>query len=250
MKKLGLVGIVLLVGCGGGSGSSTVTIQSFPQKYAEALCAKNFGCCDAAELSGKTMATCVDMNETALTFLTTEIQASQAQGRASFDPKASGTCVDSLKAMTCEEFKQGASANMTACMALIMPKVAMGGACTQPYECTTGNCEGADTTADPVVDGTCAAATPVVAVGASCAGNAACVEGAYCDFTTTTCQPRKGVGETCTSSDECTNSCDDTTGKCTCYAGCQVAAAATPTTAALSVLLLGAGLVIRRRRRR
>ena len=70
MKKLGLVGIVLVIGCGGSS-SPSVTIQSFPQQYAQALCAKNFGCCDAAELSGKTMAMCVDSNETFLTFLTT-----------------------------------------------------------------------------------------------------------------------------------------------------------------------------------
>src|SRR6185436_16651837 len=134
MKKLGWVGIgiVLLVGCGGG-GSSSVTIDNFAQKYAEALCEKNFTCCDQAELTGKTQSQCVSDNQAAFSFLISSIKSSQTQNRASYSATASGMCVDSLKAMSCDEFKQGSQANMAACMALIMPKVAMGGACTQAY---------------------------------------------------------------------------------------------------------------------
>ena len=52
MKTRLLIGITLLVGCGGSSGPS-VGIEDFPQKYAQALCKKNFDCCDASELDGK-----------------------------------------------------------------------------------------------------------------------------------------------------------------------------------------------------
>jgi hypothetical protein len=247
MKKLGWVGIVLLVGCGGGS--SSVSIQNFPQKYAETLCAKNFQCCGASELTGKTQSQCVTDNQSAISFLIAEINASQAQGRVSYDPNASGTCIDSLKAMTCDEFKQGIGGNMSACMAFIMPKVALGGACTQPFECTTGNCEGSDVSVDPPVDGMCAAAPTLAALGTSCA-TTSCVSGAYCDSTTTTCVARKAAGETCTSDNECLNTCDTASGTCSCYSGCHVGAPTTPATTALSALLLGAGFVVSRARRR
>jgi MYXO-CTERM domain-containing protein len=246
MNKLWWVGIVLVIGCGGGS--SSVSIQNFPQQYAETLCAKNFQCCSSSELTGKTQSQCVTDNQSVISFLIAEINASQAQGRVSYDPKASGTCIDSLKAMTCDQFKQGIGGNMAACMAFIMPKVSQGGACTQPFECTTGNCVGADTSTDPAVDGMCAAAPTLAAIGTSCA-TALCVDGAYCD-STSTCVARKAAGEACTSDDECVNTCDTTSQTCSCYSGCQVAAAPTPATTALSALLLGMGLVVSRARRR
>jgi len=250
MKKLGWVGIgiVLLVGCGGG-GSSSVTIDNFAQKYAEALCEKNFTCCDQAELTGKTQSQCVSDNSAVLSLLISEIKSSQAQNRASYSATASGMCVDSLKAMSCDEFKQGSQANMAACMALIMPKVAMGGACTQAYECVTGNCEGADSTTTPPTEGTCAAAPTVVNVGNSCA-SFPCADGAYCDSATVTCQPLKGAGEACMSDSECLNSCNTTTNTCSCYAGCSVVEATTTGGTVLSVLALGAGFVFVRKRRR
>jgi len=248
MKNFGRVGIgiAFLVGCGGG-GSSSVSIDNFAQKYAEALCEKNFTCCDQAELTGKTQSQCVSDNSAVLSLLISEIKSSQAQNRASYSATASGTCVDSLKAMSCDEFKQGSQANMAACMALIMPKVAMGGACTQSYECVTENCEGADTSTDPPTEGTCGPAPTVASVGASCA-TAECVGGAYCDSATTTCQPKKGAGEACTLDSECLNSCNTTTNTCTCYAGCRVVEATTTGGTVLSVLVLGAGFVFVRKR--
>jgi MYXO-CTERM domain-containing protein len=231
---------LLLIGCGG---SSSVSIENFPQKYAEALCAKNFSCCDASELEGRTMSMCVTDNQAVLALLISEINASQTQGRASYDANASGTCIDSLKAMSCDEFKQGIGGNMAACMALITPKVAMAGACTQDYECMTGNCEGAVT--DPPTDGMCAAAPVLASVSQSCAVNE-CVDTAYCD-SASVCQPKKAAGAACTSSDECLNACEN--GTCSCYAGCRVADTTTRGTMA-SVVLLGVGLFFARRARR
>jgi hypothetical protein len=231
-----------LVGCGG----SSVGIEDFPNKYANALCSKNFECCDASELEGKTKSECVTTNQTLIDLLISEINSSQTQGRVSYDAKQSGTCIDSLNAMTCAEFKQGVGGNMAACMSFIMPKVASGGACTQSFECTTGNCEGAST--DPVVDGMCVAAPVTAAIGQSCAVNE-CADGAYCD-STDTCQPLKGAGEACTSDNECNNTCNMTTGTCSCYAGCAVAGPTTAQGTVLSLLLVCAGLVLSRTRRR
>jgi len=124
----------------------------------------------------------------------------------------------------------------------------MGGACTQSYECTTGNCQGADTSATPPVDGMCAAAPALAAIGQSCAA-LECVDGAYCD-STDVCQTKKGAGATCTSDSECTNSCNTSTGTCSCYAGCMVVEAPTARGTLLSGSLLGLALVLARVRRR
>jgi len=271
-KALGWVGIgiVFLVGCGGsgsksmgtggssgggaggtggmgGAGGSAVTIGNFAQRYAEALCAKNFTCCSGSDLTGKTQSQCVMDNAGVISLLTTEINASQAMGRASYDVAASSSCIDALNAMTCDQFRMGIDGNIAACMSFVVAKVPLGGACTQPYECTTGNCEGADTSSPPV-DGMCAAAPALAALGSSCAA-AACVDGAYCD-STSTCANKKAAGETCTSDSECVNSCNTTTGMCSCYAGCMVVEAVSTGGTVLSALLLGAGVVFARRRRR
>jgi hypothetical protein len=245
LKVIG-IGILLLAGCG----SDGVTIENFAQKYAEAICSKNFQCCGASELADKTMSTCVTNNQLLIGALTASINESKAKGRANYDAAKSGTCIDSLKAMTCDQFKQGISANMAACMAFVTPNVAQGGACTQDYECTTGNCAGADTSVDPPVDGMCGEAITLVPIGGTCGGSGACVDGAYCETATTTCQPHKAAGTACTSDDECVNECDTATNTCTCYSGCDIGAATTARGTALSVLLLGAGLLVRRSRRR
>jgi MYXO-CTERM domain-containing protein len=234
-------------GVGGGGGGSSVSLNEFPQKYAEALCGKNFQCCDASELAGKTMSTCVTDNAAVIGILVSEINESQTKGRVSYDAANTGACIDSLKNLTCDQFKQGIGENTAACMAFIMPKVAMGGACLQDFECITGNCQGADSLAEPPVDGMCAAAAVLAALGASCAASD-CVTGAYCD-SGNICQPVKAAGETCSADDECVNTCNTTTYRCSCYAGCQVGAGATTGGTLLSLALLGVGFVVTRRRR-
>jgi MYXO-CTERM domain-containing protein len=248
MKTLGWLGLTaLLIGCGSGGGN--VTIENFPQKYAEALCSKNFTCCEASELEGRTMSMCVTDNQAVLAIFISEINASKTQGRVQYDANASGTCIDSLKAMTCEQFKQGIGGNTEACMAALTPQVALGGACSQDFECTTNNCEGATT--NPPVDGMCGPAPVLAGINSSCAAND-CVDNAYCDTATTTCQPKRAAGESCTADDQCVNSCNETTGMCSCYAGCSVsdAAPAGATVLWLGVLGLGGAFIRRARRRR
>ena len=209
------IGMLLLAGCSDD--------KDFSQNYAEALCSKNWECCPTSELADKTKADCVSNNQFGISALVGSINESQSKGRAAYDAGKAGACVDSLNAMTCDEFKQGGG-NMAACMAFVTPKVAEGGACTQDYECTTNNCQGATT--DPPVDGACAAAISLAPIGAACTA-IECVDDAYCDSATSTCVKVKGAGEACTSDSECVNSCDTTTNTCTCYSGCNVAAGTT-----------------------
>ena len=87
----------------------------------------------------------------------------------------------------------------------------------------------------------CVAAPVLAAIGQSCAANA-CVDGAYCD-SNNVCQPVKAAGSTCTSDNECVNTCNLTTNTCSCYSGCAVAGPTTTQGTLLSLLLVSAGLV-------
>jgi len=252
MKRLGLVFVIAILGCGGGS---SVTLDQFPVKAATAVCAQNFKCCDATELAGKTMSDCVNNNESFLALFSGTISDSQAKGRASYSATQMGTCISGISALSCAEWK-AASDPMTSpsCTAAITAKVASGGACQQDYECTTGKCVGAtvDANQNPV-DGMCGPADPTVAIGQPCtSGGASCVSGAYCDSTSNTCKAQKAAGESCDPTGtgaECANSCDSTTSTCTCYVGCSVAGPVTGAGALWSLALLAAAIAAARLRR-
>jgi hypothetical protein len=235
IKRIGLALSLVVLGCGS---SSDVPLDQLASTYAGAICAQNFKCCDASELAGKTMQTCVQNNQSAISLLSGAVSDAQSKGRASYDAKKMGDCITSLKAASCDEWKSGTGpTNQNACMAAITPKVANGGACQQSLECVSGNCVGA-VQGDTPMDGMCQPADPVAAVGQSCL-TATCADGAYCDDATLICKAVKGAGEACVSDSECANSCDTTTSKCTCYVGCGVAAPITTRSTLVSVALLG-----------
>lgn len=257
MKATALVLVVGLLGCGGGGGGGSVSLSAFPQRAATAVCSQNFKCCDPAELAGKTMTDCVQTNEFFLLVTSSEISSSQSMGRATYHADKMGTCISSFSALTCDDWKAGNANGLMgsgACLEVTTPAVALGGACQQDFECTSGSCVGADTSQTPPVDGTCVAADPApaeIAVGGACtAGSDTCVSNAYCDPVSGTCQTRKAAGEACGSSDECANECDLGTGTCTCYVGCSAAGPVTPGRTLLALGLVALALLGARRGRR
>ena len=246
MKKLGWIGIVWLVGCGGGS--SSVSIQNFPQKYAETLCAKNFQCCGASELTGKTQSQCVTDNQSAISFLIAEINASQAQGRVSYDPECQR---DLHRLAQGDDLRRVQAGHRRQHGGLHGVHHAEGGAGRRLHAALRvhhGELRGLRHVRRP--------ARRRHVRGRADAGRHRDLvrhdllrDGAYCD-STSTCVARKAAGETCTSDSECVNTCDTASGTCSCYSGCHVGAPTTPATTALSALLLGAGFVVSRARRR
>ncbi|MGA9526124.1 MAG: hypothetical protein WBV82_31990, partial [Myxococcaceae bacterium] len=73
-----------------------------------------------------------------------------------------------------------------------------GGACMMDESCQLGlRCEGADLSADPIVQGTC---RPPRALGESCTQHSDCVRDAWCNAT---CLAKRPAGQTCVESAEC-----------------------------------------------
>lgn len=240
-----VVVVCAIAGCGGGGGGSAggapVSLDAFPATYSKAICEQNFKCSKAEDIGDRTKQDCIDQNTSILTFILPTLRDSQQKGRSSYDAAKMGACISTLSALSCSEWITGLAQPPT-CEGAIVPKVAVGGACQQDAECIGGACSGADTAADPPVDGVCKAE---IAHGAACAIEDSCVSGEYCDGV---CKTKKVSGEACTGSDECGYGCNDETMKCSTYAGCSVAGVTTTTTL-FSLLALSIAIALARRKR-
>ena len=253
-----LAGAVAPFGCDDGlpsaapsSSVASVSLDQFPGRYAQAVCAQDFKCCSAADIDMRTMAVCIDDSTTGLMLLGTLVTDGQTKNRVAYDGAKMATCISAVSQLTCDDWKAGFTLTTnqpSACKAAIVPKVPAKGACQADVECVTAHCEGADLSASPPVDGMC---TSLAAAGASCTGGLTCADGLYCEEVSLKCVARKPAGKSCKADEECMNTCNVVTGLCSAYAGCAMGDG-TPRPGAASVALLAAAamLIAARARRR
>jgi hypothetical protein len=208
MSKLWL--LVWVAACGSGDGgTSSVPLDQLGSQLSTAECAKSFQCCTQDQLSTlfesavtlTTTAQCQTYVDQLLSgFAVPQYMASVAAGRADYDPEAAGACVSLIGGQSCAEFDMSRSPTSPGgCSRFLTPLVAVGGACSQSYECIDGYCKGAVTLPAPM-DGTCAA---MPAMGQAC--TSVCAAGLYCDQGTATCQPLKADGAMCAAGFECSH---------------------------------------------
>lgn len=223
MKRL--VVCVLLVGCGGDAGNGPVALDDLGTELGVASCALQFDCCTDAELmerymgfefEGQPITTeeqCVSFSNAVFTsFGVASYKASIEAGRAEYDADAAGECVAVLQGLSCAQFAANAiPTSPTGCRPFLIPKVGDGGACTQDYECTSNNCEGASNPiGEPSTEGQC---KPIPAEGQPCDDN--CTEGLFCGSGPSgkVCQPTRADGEQCNLDEQCTSDYCDTTAR-------------------------------------
>jgi hypothetical protein len=244
---LGFVGCGGGGGGGGGGGSGGVSLGQLPASFAQTVCTQNFKCCSAADIGEVKMSDCLDNNTALLSAFTSFVGTSQSQGRVTYDGTQMGDCLSALRAQTCADWNN-TLLEPASCNLAIVAKVELGGPCQQDFECKLGHCDGATTATNTMaaVDGVCKANT---AVGSACTFADTCVDNSYCDSTTMLCTPQKAGGVACDSDDQCVNTCNTTTGKCSGYAGCSVGAA-TGASSLTSLALLSCIVIGARRRRR
>jgi hypothetical protein len=212
-KTLAAAVLVIATACGGdGSSGGPVSIDDFPATITDANCGYLFRCCTDAEIMTEFMGVTVGNGSAGIT---TELQCEQyesglidafslpylkqsiAAGRASYDGSVVASCASALDALAC-----GGMSSLEqdpACKGYIVPLVADDGACTQNYECTSGNCEGATDGSD----GMCA---PIPELGSAC--DLVCDAGLYCGVDhslNNVCMAQGGVGSACTNDGQCTS---------------------------------------------
>ncbi len=215
------------VGCGGdddSGGGSPVAIDDFGTQLGHVSCVRLFDCCTDAEIMANFMGitvegqpiTTVEQCESLVaglftTYAVANYKASIELGRIEYSADAAGSCLGELGALSCSEYASLSSSGADApvyCEPFIIPKVGDGGACTEDYECTSDNCEGAST--EPKTDGTC---KPTPTLGQDC--DQACASGSYCTYDQAAgkriCVELKTDGTACQLDSECkSDNCDET----------------------------------------
>jgi hypothetical protein len=131
-------------------------------------------------------------------------------GTVTYDDAAARTCVNAIKAQSCDALPSVEKATNDACRAIFTGMVPEGGACVVNEECAGESfCD----TTEPMGGGACALGkcAPVkdlVSVGGDCSMGS-CVAGAYCDpgdgagGSAPTCTERNDNGEPCNQPDAC-----------------------------------------------
>jgi len=193
-----------VAGCGGVHG---IPIDSTATQIAQTVCPKAYKCCMASQLTGNDQAgtdepSCETMTTSAFEQDLETIQASQDQKRANFDDTKLQACLAVIRSADCDTLDvTNHLAGIPGCETFVDPLVAVGGSCSQDYECIDGWCQPpADMSGG---DGTC---QPHAQPGASCA-TASCESGLACDLGgDSICVPVGAIGAACTDLLQCASS--------------------------------------------
>ena len=228
---VGLVGLAGLSGCGNVGG---IPVDQTATRIANTICPKAWMCCTADQLSSNSAAgtseqDCITQTTTSYKNQLSTLQASIDQKRASYQSSKLDTCLMTIQTSDCTALDvTNHVAGIPGCESFTTPLVAVGGACSQNYECINGWCNVPTTSNNG--EGVCAAFVApgqscATAGGPSCGPNAVCdIEGTPNDSSDDLCAAVADVGGTCADDLQCTSlNCSSSGGS-----GMMCAAATTP----------------------
>ena len=247
-------GLASGAGCGRVDPEPGVALSAAPEQIASTVCPKAYSCCTPSQLMGNDLAgtdelSCESKTAKAFRDQLAAVQDSQRAGRARYDGTRVGSCLETIRASTCETL--GMTNHFTGipgCEKFVEPLVEVGGTCFNDWECKTADASAAGR----CHEGRCEA---LPAAGAPCADKR-CAVGAVCD-PNDTCVETRAEGQSCTQavqcpSLQCTNgTCAPRAGTCFYASGCSVAGgtgAGAPAALLILAALAAAALVGRRRR--
>ncbi len=220
-----------LSGCGNVSG---IPVDQTATRIANAVCPKAWMCCTANQLSSNSAAgtseqDCITQTTSSYKLQLSTLQASVDQKRASYQSSKVDACLNEIQTSDCATLNvTNHIAGIPGCESFTTPLVAVGGACSEDYECIDGWCNVPASSNNG--DGVCAA---FLAAGQSCAtgGGSSCGPHAVCDVEGTPydssddlCAAVSDIGGTCADDLQCTSLNCTTSGG----SGMMCAAASTP----------------------
>lgn len=256
-----LAPLAALSGCGGVHG---IPVDSTSTQIAQTVCPKAYECCTQSQLMGNSSAgtdeaSCESMTKSDFAGNLEAVQASQDQGRATFDNAKLQACLNTIRSASCDTLDMtNHLMGIPGCDSFVDPLVAIGGACSNDYECVDGWCQ--QPTDMSGGDGAC---QPHAQLGQSCL-TATCEAGLTCDVAATdeTCVQPGALGAACTDPLQCASvncSMTDATTPGTCVAatgtqcfyasGCSAAGSGRPNTGT-TLLLAAVALIAALRARR
>jgi hypothetical protein len=204
MTRLALI-CVLVSACGG------VGVNDLKNQEIDALCDRLARC---GQISDKQ--TCIDVYNRL--FNDDQLKAGVGNGSITYDDGKAGDCIDAIRGESCDLSSKDNRVEPESCKDAVKGTRKQGDPCYFNGECTSNSCAAPTGTCTMACcAGTCNADPPAaVAIGKSCA-DAPCVDGAYCDDTTT-CVALIAQNAACASSSNCTYGtiCAGQTGALTC----------------------------------
>ena len=192
--------LLLVLSCGGvpdpiGS-NGPVPLNKVADEWRKALCDKVYTCCSAAERMsndaiGKDPSSCQAALDRETSYFLGDLETSVAAGRVVYHAEKMTACLASLKARSCAAIKMPpGDMNITdSCEGVFEPKVALGGACTEYWDCMGGWCAGD-------IGGLMDRCIPRGADGAVCDEGPECQSG-ICDEHNTCVKRPAGSGNLC-----------------------------------------------------
>jgi hypothetical protein len=148
---LSMLFAVALLSCGGSAPSppAPVALEEVRGQIRQLICEQVFACCSPADLKnnpdlGNDVAACVAGLDGEATFLLADVAASVNQGRLLYRGDKMAACMAELKGRSCAEAKMPAGDKDVTqlCRAAFEPRVPIGGACSDYWDCIGGWCEG------------------------------------------------------------------------------------------------------------
>ena len=214
--------VITLLGAAAGLAAGCGQVHSIPidqtaTDIAQTVCTAAYRCCTLAQLvkndnAGADAGAGVDCTtdstpceqaceaDTAARFRSqlSTVQSSVDAKRAIYQQDKVDACLQTIRSSTCDTLNMtNHLAGVPGCDSFVTPLVAVGGDCTQSYECVGGWCNG----------GTC---TAFMTVGQPCpSGGQSCASGLTCDTNGTsssaddTCVQPGATGATCTDPLQC-----------------------------------------------
>jgi MYXO-CTERM domain-containing protein len=211
--------IALMSGAAGCGQVHSIPIDQDATDIAQTVCTSAYRCCTLAQLMNNSSAgTDVSMGTTDCTTNSTPceqacetetaqnfrnqlsgVQDSVDKKRAVFEQAKVDACLQTIRSSTCDALNMtNHLTGVPGCDSFVTPLVAIGGGCSQDYECVNGWCNA----------GTCAA---FVTVGQPCpSGGPSCAPGLTCDTNGTTndasddtCVEPGPTGATCSDALQC-----------------------------------------------
>jgi len=247
----GSVLTVAVLGCGGVRG---IPIEKTSTDFAKAICSAAYKCCTAETLmgnasAGMTEAECEMKTATDFRNQLQNMQNSENAGRSKYDQMQVDKCLEAIRGASCETLTSIRKVSgLPACdSTFATPLVAVGGACSNDFECIDSVC----------ADGKCAAGTPVggscVGTGNKCAQNLSCDPRNGSDDNDDVCVAEQDIGGACVDNFDCKSRLC-TAGTCAqpaaqCFYGGGCSAGGRPSTAALLLMALFVVVALSRTRR-
>jgi hypothetical protein len=197
--SVGAVAVLLLVSCGGDDKSTSggpLALAQMPAELKKTICEKIYSCCSPAERMdnpeiGQDVASCVAELNGETTFLLADITLSVTEGRVTYHGDKMAKCLADFKARSCDQVKMPAGdVGITEmCAGAFEPKVPVGGACSDYWDCMGGWCAGD-------IGGLNDVCTPRGAEGAECDEGPEC-QSSLCNNANMCIQRPAGSGNLC-----------------------------------------------------